>query len=42
MALGDMDLSASETHYDALPYTDLSSSSTGDAESRAEPMRRRK
>merc|ERR1712172_92801 len=38
----DMDLSASETHYDSLPYSDLGSSSPGDAESRAEPMRRRK
>jgi len=42
MAVEDMDLSASETHYDSLPYSDLGSSSPGDAESRAEPMRRRK
>merc|ERR1719270_1226703 len=42
MGVEDMDLSASETHYDSLPYSDLGSSSPGDAESRAEPMRRRK
>jgi len=39
MAVGDMDLSASETHYDTLAYTD--SSSPGDKEARAEPLRRR-
>ena len=39
MAVGDMDLSASETHYDSLAYTD--SSSPGDKEARAEPLRRR-
>merc|ERR1711988_203535 len=42
MGVEEMDLSASETHYDSLPYSDLGSSSPGDAESRAEPMRRRK
>ena len=39
MAVDDMDLSASETHYDTLAYTD--SSSPGDKEARAEPLRRR-
>ena len=42
MSVDDMDLSASETHYDSVPYNDLGLSSSGDAESRAEPMRRRK
>ena len=41
LSLDDMDLSASETQYDAVPYTDLGLSS-GEAESRVEPFRRRK
>merc|ERR1712137_52428 len=42
LSVDDMDLSASETHYDSVPYNDLGLSSSGDAESRVEPMRRRK
>ena len=41
MAVDDMDLSASETHYDTLAYSDPGSSSPGDKEARAEPLRRR-
>merc|ERR1711879_58585 len=41
LSLDDMELSASETQYDAVPYTDLGLSS-GEAESRVEPFRRRK
>merc|ERR1712079_42360 len=41
LSLDDMELSASETKYDAVPYTDLGLSS-GEAESRVEPFRRRK
>merc|ERR1712024_150874 len=41
LSLDDMDLSASETQYDAVPFTDLGLSS-GEAESRVEPFRRRK
>merc|ERR1712024_279835 len=41
LSLDDMDLSASETQYDAVPFTDLGLSS-GEAESRVEPLRRRK
>ena len=38
----DMDLAASETHYDSVPFTELGLSSPGDKEARQEPMRRRK
>ena len=41
MAVDDMDLSASETHYDTLAYSDPGSSSPGDKEARVEPLRRR-
>ena len=38
----DMDLAASEAHYDSVPFTELGLSSPGDKEARQEPMRRRK
>ena len=38
----DMDLAASEAHYDSVPFTELGLSSSGDKEARQEPMRRRK
>ena len=42
LSVDDMNLSASETNYDSVPYNDLGLSGSGDAESRVEPMRRRK
>merc|ERR1719215_1549495 len=41
-SVDDMDLAASETHYDSVPFTELGLSSPGDKEARQEPMRRRK
>ena len=38
----DMDLAASEAHYDSVPFTELGLSGAGDKAARQEPMRRRK